>query len=253
MRSNSQAVFHFVKSKTLSTQYPTFLMGDIEDGLLSTLHFVENLLPDRVIMICERSDTPRVSYVSKNCHKVLGYNSRVMQRMPLPEFLELIHPDDVQGVYQCYKFINELEPYDPLLYRFEMYYRIRHKDGNYIHICNEKMTIRNNDGKYIYLACFRNVSEEEKFNSVKLNIYQYILGDFKKVSTYNPRQNTGSFTPRQKDIIDLIRKGFSNQEIANRLHVSINTVKNHKNLLFRKLNIRSSIELAGMANELDRV
>ncbi len=250
MKSNDQAVLKFVKSKALSTQYPTFKMETTEGNILSTLQFVEKLLPDQVLMVCERSETPRVQYVSQNCKKVFGYEASVVQKMPLPEFLSLIHPGDIQNVHQCFGFMNSSEPYDPLLYRFEMSYRIKNKNGEYMHMRNEKMVVSTADGKYIYLASFKDVTSEEKFHGVKLNIYQRIQGEYKKIHTYNPRQGSSTFTPRQKDIVNLIRKGFSNQEIAQQLNVSIHTVKNHKNLLFKKANVKSSIELASITNEL---
>jgi DNA-binding NarL/FixJ family response regulator len=54
----------------------------------------------------------------------------------------------------------------------------------------------------------------------------------------------------QKDIVNLIEKGFTNQEIAEQLSVSVNTVRNHKSLLFRKTNVKSSIELLRVTRNL---
>jgi DNA-binding NarL/FixJ family response regulator len=53
-------------------------------------------------------------------------------------------------------------------------------------------------------------------------------------------------TPRQNDIICLTQKGLSNKEIAEYLHVSVSTVKNHKQVVFRKANVKSSLELASV-------
>ena len=66
-------------------------------------------------------------------------------------------------------------------------------------------------------------------------------GDVVKVYTFDSRHTDHSITPRQNEIIKLIIKGFSTQEIADRLHVSVNTVKNHKQALFRKVNVKSSV------------
>lgn len=252
MKSNCHAALQFVKSKAIAMQYPTFRLKDDEDKFLSILRFVEKILPDRVIIVCQRSEDPHVQYVSENSKKVFGYDATVMMQMTVQEFLGLVHPEDTEGVHQCFAFINTSEPYDPLLYRFELHYRIQNKNGNFMHIRDEKMVIMDND-KYIYLNTFEDLTDREKFHDVKLNIYQSIRGDFKKINTYYPRQNSGFITPRQKDIVKLITKGFTNQEIAHQLSLSINTIKNHKNLLFRKLNVKSSIELASIAGELRAV
>ena len=42
-------------------------------------------------------------------------------------------------------------------------------------------------------------------------------------------------TPREMEVLELIALGLSNQEIANRLFVSLNTVKTHTSNVFSKL------------------
>jgi DNA-binding NarL/FixJ family response regulator len=96
---------------------------------------------------------------------------------------------------------------------------------------------------------FYNVSAEEKFYGVKLDIFRLGKNGFVKSYTYNPKQATTIITPRQNDIARLIVKGFSNQEIADQLSVSVYTVKNHKQMLFRKANVKSSIELANYVRQ----
>lgn len=45
-------------------------------------------------------------------------------------------------------------------------------------------------------------------------------------------------TPRELEILDLMAAGLSNQEIADRLCVSVNTVKTHSSRVFEKLDVR---------------
>jgi DNA-binding CsgD family transcriptional regulator len=47
-----------------------------------------------------------------------------------------------------------------------------------------------------------------------------------------------SITPRELEILDLIARGLSNREIAEKLFVSENTVKTHSSRLFDKLNAK---------------
>ena len=48
----------------------------------------------------------------------------------------------------------------------------------------------------------------------------------------------------QLDILRLIAEGFSNREIAERVHLSENTVKSHVQEIFRKLEVRNRVEAA---------
>ncbi len=45
-------------------------------------------------------------------------------------------------------------------------------------------------------------------------------------------------TPRELEILELIAAGLSNREIAERVHVSENTVKTHSSRVFDKLGAR---------------
>jgi len=102
-------------------------------------------------------------------------------------------------------------------------------------------------GSMFILLCLKTFSNSEKFFHVKLDILRYSDGDVAKVYTFDPRHADHSITPRQNEIIKLILKGFSTQEIADRLNVSVNTIKNHKQVLFRKVNVKSSVELINFA------
>jgi DNA-binding NarL/FixJ family response regulator len=57
-------------------------------------------------------------------------------------------------------------------------------------------------------------------------------------------------TPRELEILDLIAKGLSNREIAEKLFVSENTVKSHSSRLFDKLSARRRTQAVQIAKEL---
>jgi DNA-binding CsgD family transcriptional regulator len=53
----------------------------------------------------------------------------------------------------------------------------------------------------------------------------------------------GQLTPREREIVGLIFAGYPNTKIAERLRLSINTIKNHKKRLYAKLDITTEREL----------
>jgi DNA-binding CsgD family transcriptional regulator len=56
-------------------------------------------------------------------------------------------------------------------------------------------------------------------------------------------------TPREREIIELIRAGSTNQEIAEKLFISVATVKDHNYNIFRKTGVRNRVELANLFRE----
>lgn len=54
-------------------------------------------------------------------------------------------------------------------------------------------------------------------------------------------------TPREREIIQLIAEGSSNKEIADRLDISLKTVKNHRSNLMEKLGLHNTAEITRYA------
>ncbi|MBQ9470725.1 MAG: response regulator transcription factor [Bacteroidales bacterium] len=55
------------------------------------------------------------------------------------------------------------------------------------------------------------------------------------------------FTQRENEIITMAVDGLSSKQIADKLNISIHTVNTHKNHIFRKMGINSSIEMVNFA------
>ncbi len=56
------------------------------------------------------------------------------------------------------------------------------------------------------------------------------------------------FTPREREVVDLISEGASNKKIASQLHISPHTVKSHVRNIMEKLTLHTRLEIAAWAN-----
>ena len=52
------------------------------------------------------------------------------------------------------------------------------------------------------------------------------------------------FTPREREVLALIAAGMSNKEIAERLFLSVNSVKTHVRSAYRKLGVSRRVDAA---------
>ncbi len=52
------------------------------------------------------------------------------------------------------------------------------------------------------------------------------------------------FTPREREVLELLVEGYSNPEIAQILHITTHTVKAHISSMYEKTNIYSRVSLA---------
>jgi DNA-binding CsgD family transcriptional regulator len=59
----------------------------------------------------------------------------------------------------------------------------------------------------------------------------------------------GELTPREREVLDLMARGISNADIAERLYISPKTVRNHITRIFRKLRVSRRAEAIVQARE----
>lgn len=86
-----------------------------------------------------------------------------------------------------------------------------------------------------------------------MNGFEYFGSDISAIiyKIYVSKKRTADVTPdfteREKEIILFCRDGLLGKEIAARLHISPRTVDNHKNNIFKKLGINSTLEMVQYA------
>ena len=75
---------------------------------------------------------------------------------------------------------------------------------------------------------------------------------FKQIAKLSARQvspiRAARLTAREREIVDLVRDGLSNKEIAQRLCIEVPTVKNHVHNILEKLEVQRRGEVAAALN-----
>jgi len=139
--------------------------------------------------------------------------------------------------------------------------------------------IRKNDKtKYIPVIMITAVSEDQKIVSgLKIGADDYIVKPFilpnllarieavlrrskwqsetiaKKEKNINKNVNIDALTPKEKEVLALVAKGASNQEIAEQLFVQDVTVKTHLNSIFKKLKVSNRTQAVLLAMEINLI
>ena len=68
-----------------------------------------------------------------------------------------------------------------------------------------------------------------------------------------PAQPIAPLTDREEQVLLTVARGRTNSEIADELHISLNTVKSHLASLMTKLDARNRVEIAMWAYETGRL
>jgi DNA-binding NarL/FixJ family response regulator len=93
-------------------------------------------------------------------------------------------------------------------------------------LTNNKNLINEEGFEYIGF-CVKN-NEENCYIKSMLNCY---------INEKNKKADNKKLSLREKEVLNLIAKGYSNKEIANILFLSEKTVKNHTSNIFKKINV----------------
>jgi two-component system response regulator NreC len=60
-------------------------------------------------------------------------------------------------------------------------------------------------------------------------------------------QPMGVLSEREMEVLKLYAESYTNQEIADKLFVSIRTVESHKNNIMRKINLKTTVDMVKFA------
>lgn len=82
------------------------------------------------------------------------------------------------------------------------------------------------------------------------NALSYLLQNNELEIIPNLSKSFAGLTKRESTILSLVSTGAQNQEIAEHLHISTNTVKTHLYSIFRKTDSRNRVELITRTHEL---
>ena len=139
--------------------------------------------------------------------------------------------------------------------------------------------IRNNKKtQYIPVIMITAISEDQKVVSgLKIGADDYIVKPFilpnllarveavlrrskwqqeaqpKAEKTLNKDINIDALTPKEKEVLALVAKGASNQEIADKLFVRDVTVKTHLNSIFKKLKVTNRTQAVLLAMQMNLI
>jgi len=93
------------------------------------------------------------------------------------------------------------------------------------------------------------LEEEPAWERFLTEVEQFLGSDERISAADDPQQVFPELTPREREVLDLISKGFKNSEIAENLYISPKTVRNHVTRIFSKLQVDSRGKAIVLARE----
>jgi DNA-binding CsgD family transcriptional regulator len=239
----SDRVWNYIK------QYVTLAGPDKRDEVLSLFDGLHRLFPQWAVMTCPIMH-PDIHYVSRNCQSIFGYQEDHMLNNIKPiQYFNLVHEADQHDLQKCFSFMHDyleiISPDEHHSYRSVFHYRLRKDTGMYMHLHDEKASLKLERSGNLYYSLFRDVTEEQIFSGVKVEIFKEQNG-LQKIKEFKPSADRMLLSKREGELVALVRQGLSNKEIAWYLKISPHTVRNIKSRLFEKYNVNNTVALLNM-------
>ena len=93
------------------------------------------------------------------------------------------------------------------------------------------------------------VKEKQPVEQVAMDLVALAKSRYEKSRLY--REGWQRLTPREQEVVGLVRQGYTNKQIATQLTISPDTVKTHVHNLLVKLDLHRKNEVMAAFNEKD--
>lgn len=187
-----------------------------------------------------------------DCHHVnhawLEFTGRKLEEAVGTGWLALMHPEDACSIR------DKVQTQRP----FSLDCRLRRRDGRYRWLHKSAHPLFAADGRCLgFIGHNIDVSHQKQALEALHQARQKqrtLLSSLREAVTvvedflHTGEQGGGAhsddrLTPRQREILHLIARGYATREIATQLHVSVKTVESHRAQLMQRLNIH---DVAGL-------
>jgi len=202
----------------------------------------------------------KFTYFSESMNDLLGISSQEGLDMHPAEYMTRVaHPDDLPPILeignQFQEFCKEL-PFEKLKdLRLVTTFRMKNKEGNYVKIVIQTCILYCSSDKIITsvfagvsVAAF--ISDFEIATGVVIDISN---GNQLKSFSSKKEEARDKLTKREIQVLELLAVGYKNQEVADKLHISVHTVETHRKHIMSKLEVSAAIDLVWKAIEYNLV
>jgi len=217
---------------------------------------LDEFLPYSSTFFCiTNTQTLSFEYISKNMKSCLGLDRTLLKQKGMRYFWSRMHPDDVEGWLSALNelmnyTVNEISIEQRTRMNYTWNYRFKNSKDQYVNVIQNttplEFDIENKPiiGMAHYTVLNSNIKMDVCASAKWLNDNNEY--ETRYFNNFSQKLLTNGVSNRERDIIRLLVLNYSSKEIAEKLHISSNTVDTHRRNILKKLNISSTGELVGM-------
>lgn len=166
-----------------------------------------------------------------------------------------IHPEDWQMLRAIYikllEFILNQSIEKRKDFKYITEFRGKNAEGKYVRVIMQQQILEldENGNQWLTMGIADLSHNTTPLDSVKIQVINFVTGETFPLSMLEKKELV-EFTPREREILQLIKSGMHSKEISNKLSVSIHTVNKHRQNIMQKMNADNIIEAIEYARKL---
>lgn len=252
-------IIHTLNEKLLTQAFDAEQDKQVSLGQYQYMALMYSRLENSIAVLSDMKANKSYIYKGKVA-KVLGLEeeeaSEEINSIWEEAIFNKIHPDDLFEKHllelQFFNIIKNLPIEERSDYQVKSRIRMRSKTGDDVFVEHRMFYVSSTVNGSLWLAlCLYNLSTDE---STASGPYGLIVNSARGM-TIKPDQQACNqlLSSREKEILQLIRKGKMSKEIADSLSISINTVNRHRQNILEKLRVSNSLEACRIAERMNLI
>lgn len=202
----------------------------------------------------------RFTYFSRTIKELLGISAEKALTLSAPEFMTSVsHPEDLPRVlaigsqFEEYCKTVPLEKLKDL--RLVTCFRLKNFNGDYVKIVCQTCILSCSSNRII-TSVFAGVSVAafiSDFDIATGKVIDISNGDELKSFSSKAQEAQETLTKRELQVVRLLAIGYKNNDVAERLNISVHTVETHRKRIMAKLKVSAAIDMVWKAIEYNLV
>ena len=178
-----------------------------------------------------------------------------MQNKEETYFESRIHPEDLIALSntqeRLFEYLQTTQANKILEYKLVYEFRVLNSDNKYVRIISQHqvLEIDENGNPWLVMGIADLSPNTVPLDNIKIQVVNFITGKTLPLNKFEEKELI-EFTPREKEILLLVKSGMLSKEISSRLSVSIHTVNKHRQNIMQKMNADNIIEAIEYARKL---
>lgn len=191
----------------------------------------------RYACMVEDVDKNLCYYINIPASDYFGLNINTINKYGLSVSQEILHPNFFHLYPIALDFFSQPENYNNV-YEYIYYYKTA-KGYTWTYVCSQ-IAIFHENGNPAYILSVASDLNDILNNKISTNRFVSEIEGFKDIDY----EKYKSLTKREVQILGMISKEMTSEEIAKELFLSKSTIDSHRKTLLKKLNIKSALGMA---------